>query len=666
VRFTLVRRAVLICTAVLGGLALPASAAAIVPVSEITAPSGAPVYLYGEGGATLAVAGKTNMSNVEIRCYTTASEYLTLEPKEEEPVVPVTAEAFAVTVPQSELPSAPCQLRAVPAKSKMSLPPGVETQFKGPLVVASKLEQLGAGAFYGVSNTLAGSFIFRDAGEYGLESFLYSAAGHADAQLFFGEADLSPLIPEDNRPGALQVDSATGYLPAAAEELEREFARKAHKAVVLSGKLTVSIARAFNEATHQLIVREEDPIVRCSPVATFPATRESCTGFVPTGVTLIRTLESSDEDHVAALSDTWRSSDGAAHAVGARYYMEQAQLSEEGAFEFPTQAAFATVSAGESRTLPAGPGEIFYKERASISEAGNGEVPQGAMLYDAAPNAPLLITIGSGEGKPWNAFELPYQRTVPAGGATSTLRMTFVQSFSLTEARALAASALVGYYPWVAIAAPANGASLTSAVPAVTVSGSAGDALGLPSVTVNGKAVAVSAGGTWSTSVPLIPGANTITATATNQSGLLRSSSVGVAYTPAKPPPASAAVRGGVSGANGEVAFTIACHGAAGTSCTIRATLTTLERLAHGHVTALAAARHGKRVSVGAATATIPAGATRKVTVKLNVRGRKLLRRFGKLPVHLLAKLLGTGPPATLVAKNLTVHPAPRPRRHRR
>jgi hypothetical protein len=288
------------------------------------------------------------------------------------------------------------------------------------------------------------------------------------------------------------------------------------------------------------------------------------------------------------------------------------------------------------------------------------------MLYDAAPTAPLLMAIGSGEGKPWNAFELPYQRTVPAGGATSTLRMTFVQSFSLNEARALAASALAGYYPWVAIAAPANGALLTSATPAVTVSGSAGDALGLPAVTVNGKAVAVSASGTWSTSVPLSPEANTITATATNQSGLARSGSVGVTYTPTKPPADNAAMRGGVSGANGEVTFTVACHGAAGTSCTIRATLTTLERLAHGHVTALAAVRHDKRISVGAATVTIPAGATRKVTVKLNVRGRRLLRRFGKLPAHLLARLLGTGPPATLVARNVTIHPVSRARKHRR
>ena len=301
-----------------------------------------------------------------------------------------------------------------------------------------------------------------------------------------------------------------------------------------------------------------------------------------------------------------------------------------------------------------------------MPEGGNGENPQGAIAYDAAPSEAIAVTKASSKTKV-SVFETPYQRTVPAGG-TATLRMAFTQAFALPEAQALAEAAVASYYPAVSISSPASGSTITSATPAVTVTGTASDAVALSSLTVNGKAVAVAAGGTWSTSVPLAAGTNTITATATNQSGLSKSASVTVTYAPVapRPAPATASQVGGVSGANGQATFTIACHGATGTSCKVRAEMSTVEKLRRGRVIGLIAKVRSKTVTVASLTLVIPAGQTVKVTLKPNATGRSLLARFHRLPVHLTAILEGQSGRTTVIAQNLTIKPKPKPHHRRR
>ena len=120
---------------------------------------------------------------------------------------------------------------------------------------------------------------------------------------------------------------------------------------------------------------------------------------------------------------------------------------------------------------------------------------------------------------------MPYQATIPAGGSY-TLRMTFIQAYALAEVQALAGAAISGYAPTLTIASPASGTTVSS--PSVTVSGTATDTGALASLTVNGNAVSVGAGGTWSTNVTLSPGTHTITAVATDQAGLSTSKSVSV------------------------------------------------------------------------------------------------------------------------------------------
>jgi hypothetical protein len=94
-------------------------------------------------------------------------------------------------------------------------------------------------------------------------------------------------------------------------------------------------------------------------------------------------------------------------------------------------------------------------------------------------------------------------------------------------------------------------------------------------------------------------------------------------------------------------------------------TLTTVEKLRHGHLIGVAAAKtHSKTVTVATLTITIPAGQTVKVTLKLNATGRRLLKRFGKLPAHIAAILEGEAGHHTVVAQNLTIKPVPKKHKH--
>ena len=125
---------------------------------------------------------------------------------------------------------------------------------------------------------------------------------------------------------------------------------------------------------------------------------------------------------------------------------------------------------------------------------------------------------------------------------------------------------------------------------------------------------------------------------------------------------------GATKGKNGEVTFTLACKGTAGTSCEIEATLTTIEKLRHGRPVAVSARRHprtrSEAVTVGSSKLTIPAGQKVTISIPLNATGKSLLARFGALPVHLSVVQVSSGHRSTVIAQNLTVTPHRRPRHH--
>jgi hypothetical protein len=185
-------------------------------------------------------------------------------------------------------------------------------------------------------------------------------------------------------------------------------------------------------------------------------------------------------------------------------------------------------------------------------------------------------------------------------------------------------------------------------------------------VSVDGQLAAVGAGGAWSATVPLSPGSNTITATATDEAGLSRSASVVVHDTagggPAPARLASVARSGSLKLGRERVFLTLSCSAAGRGPCQVQLALTTVEHLRSGKVTALTAARkRSKTVTIGSLKATLATGTKRRFAIPLNRTGHRLLHHFHKLPFKLTARRLGTGaakPPVlfTLAATLKLVH----------
>jgi hypothetical protein len=651
-------RLAILLAAVATPLALPGSAAAITPETQITSPTTGS-YLLVEEGSKLSIKGTAGpgIASVDILCYFGEGEF---EFDEVAKSVPVTSEAFSVEVTTPGLFGNVCQLRAVKHLTlPMNLGPGAESveaqKHSGPLLAPSDfLAEPVPDNYFAAATTFAGSLRFHSAGGFGFESQLYSTIGHEDTPIFWGELSLEGLLGIATR-AAVQVDGLNAYLPSAAATVATKLK------VPTSGIPTPSVTKTFNEATRQLTIHEEDPLVTCAPSNAYPPTKESCSSFASAGVTLLRTWQTI-ESKLALVTETWRSTSGVAHTVNARYVNELhsgAGASEEaGVYRFPGEGGFAPTHNKEMKTLPSGPGLILYKTGPAVSEAGDGVHPQGAWAYDRAPSEPIRVLNGSAELSE-NDFEMPYQWTVPASGSSTTLRMAFVQSFNLGEARALAEGVLASYHPTVSITAPANGSSIVSVNPTVTAMGTAGDGVGLSALTVNGKAVAVGAGGAWSTPLTLVPGANAITAVATNQSGLSSTAAVTVNY--AMPPPATAKVSGKASGKNAKITLTLLCSGVSGQTCKLALGASTLEHLIHKRIVAVSARTHNKRVSVAAATVTLAAGQRLTISLGLNKTGKKLLAHFRSLPVTVKVRLLpGVGKSSTLLSTRLTVKPVPK------
>jgi Glucodextranase, domain B len=659
-----------------------ASASAAGEESHITSPAGPAYALNDESESSpppaFKVEGTTNISGtVAIRCYfgVTAKESVHLGD-----VTPNGSGEFSLSVEAKSLHVGPCVLRAVAATDKEAHPPGDAAEetadpFHGPRIVGSDFFLYPNSAPHDYefeASTLGGFFDVDSVGDCGLAySNLYAPETLAASNGLF---DCNAFLAQHNFPASgsptrseLQIDGANAYSPAAAHYLEKELEVK----TPLPGAPQVTVTKSFNKGLVE--VTEVDPIVKCSPSTVFPPTTTSCTSFVPTGVQLERTWKTSNANQVAWMTDTWRSTNGAAHSLSALYGQQTESGGKAGgAYQFPGTNVFSPTTKGEAVTLPPGLGKIYYKEAAETPSEGDGMNPQGAIVYDTPPSGPLMVYSGTKEGtleEPSNGFEMPYQATIPAGGSY-TLNMAFVQAYKLSEVEALSSEVLAKFPaspgPTLSIASPASGGTVST--PNVTVSGTVSDTRAITSFTVDGQPVAVGAGGAWSTSVPLAEGANTIKALATDQAGLSSEKTVSVTYKPV-PPVAHARQVGTASGANGEVTVTLDCAGSAGTSCEVEAALTTVERTRNGRPTAVLARRHhrirSQTVFVGSSKLTIPAGQRVTIAIQLNAAGKDLLARFGALPVHLTVVQLSAGHRSTVIAQNLTVRPH-RARHHHR
>ncbi len=160
-----------------------------------------------------------------------------------------------------------------------------------------------------------------------------------------------------------------------------------------------------------------------------------------------------------------------------------------------------------------------------------------------------------------------------------------------------------------------------------------------------GGAIAVNASGLASGSYPLVA--------AHSRSGTFAAASVAggsfaVGYTPTgvELVPASVKTPVGVlhvvsvKGAAGVVNVTLSCS-AGGTGCAAAVKVSVVEHLRHGRIVALSAASSKRTVTIASGSVTVAAGATRKITLKLNGTGRALQKRHATL--HAAASVTSGG-----------------------
>jgi predicted outer membrane repeat protein len=159
----------------------------------------------------------------------------------------------------------------------------------------------------------------------------------------------------------------------------------------------------------------------------------------------------------------------------------------------------------------------------------------------------------------------------------------------------------------------------------------------------------------------------------TPQAAAACDSHVGVA--PATPPPVTTpppvvpqqpasighvAIKG-IKARNNGVAFTVTCTVGA---CNGRGVLNVVEKLNGRRIIGLQKKLKRKRVRVGAKGYALTAGQTKTITVKLNGKGRKLLRRFKKMPVKLVvSQKQSTGKSQVVKSEKLRIRAGKRKRR---
>jgi len=275
----------------------------------------------------------------------------------------------------------------------------------------------------------------------------------------------------------------------------------------------MSFGSTTDPLTGDSTVTESEPLVDCGETA-FPADA-SCGGpnteqgsFNDTGVRFNRTIKQSKGGLQQTVTDTYTSTDGQQHSVDVEYdnysYMSDGPL-----YKFPGSSGYHYYYQGDTVDLPAQAVGSIKVQEAYYGNAPDEGVP-GALTYLSQPDR-AYFNYSSQE------FALEYRRTVPAGGS---LTLTHVLSTAQdgAEVDRLAASAEdAAQPPAVAITSPANGATVNTTT--LTVTGTAADDQGAPTLRVNGIPTAVAADGSWSQQLTLPSGSNTITAVAKDAAG---------------------------------------------------------------------------------------------------------------------------------------------------
>lgn len=503
--------------------------------SNVSSPSGPYLTDHGQAVTVTGTVRGNPGDGVDLNCYAGGS-WRTLKSG----VTVQDDRTFTYTGPLAPIDDQTCVLRAVPSGTS----PSDLARFTGPTLGIGKVQNelvstgqnSGALAYYDLfAAQRAGAFHYLSLGGCTIwRSFVYDPGTLASAPLDYCNGG---FWWRDGYPGRtgffspnrseMEVDGADAYLAG-------QLTNMGSFATQNPGFPSVSYGYSIDPATGNLALDETDQVVACSPQgATFPPTTTSCTKFVPTGIQVRLRVEQGQNGRVASVTQYFTSTDGASHSIDLLEDNEFSHPSSDGRLNFPWTGAGlqAYQVPGQVISGPggSGPGSFFIKGSAAAPDGGQSSA-QGAVSFSNPPDSAQIIgTTDNSSGFSW--VDLHYARTVPAGGAIA-LGFTYSNAFLAGETSSDAGAAEAAFRPSVSIASPASGA--TTSQPSVVVAGSAGDARQLTSLTVDGVAQSVT-NGSWSTTVPLSPGPNTITVVGTNLFGNTTQTLTTVNYTPPVP-----------------------------------------------------------------------------------------------------------------------------------
>jgi Glucodextranase, domain B/PASTA domain len=333
------------------------------------------------------------------------------------------------------------------------------------------------------------------------------------------------------------IDGRNAYDPASAQGLIARTAGQTNGSQDLPGfPKSLNVSVEFDPSNGQVSSRLFETFVSCHGSDPYkPLTTAACPSFDDTGVALTRVITTSNGGHVMTLTDTWSSTDGQSHSLDLLYDDYAGVFGNadgERGWQFPGQSGFTQYAADASVPAPSSaPGSILLRTNISAPDGDSNE-GFGAITFGQAPAA--FRFAGPSE------LEEDQLLVVPAGRTAS---LSYVYSIASSQAstspgniNALAMAAQDRFQPAsVQIISPAGGTTVSSAIVALTGTATAGS--GIKSLVVGGQTVPVAPDGTWYAQVPLSPGANAITALATDGAGATTQAQVSIVYQPPAPPP---------------------------------------------------------------------------------------------------------------------------------
>lgn len=502
------------------------TASAVITQTAITTPSSPFYYQFDHNASptpTVTISGTTNSTApgsdaVDINCYYAQGGNIIAAPVASDIVTDASGN-FSYTGPINTVYEEPapigamgrtCTLRAVPAGDTSTS--GL-SQYAGPF---SELDYLNLDGVIGAGNsppyadyfytaTSTGAYDDYDSvGGCGLD-YSYAMQPGMDlddgatwfcAGALYHAADFDEA---DSSRSEIQVDGEDAYDSQAADYVFDGGGNE-------PGFPALTSSYAKDPATGGATIEESEDIVECpSPVA-YPPTASDCGSWVSSGVSFHRTISESEDGELVTMTDRFTSTDNRPHRLSLQYD-DFGSLGGEPVWDLPGTAGYATYSSGDAVSLPPTSTGVISAQDGILPD-GNTEDGPGSIVYSTQPTQATFFN--------HQDMLLDYVESVPAGGSVS-ITQSYVTAYDNAEREKVAdAQAEETARPMVSITSPADGSTVSAS--SVEVSGTASAFAGL-SLTVDGAAVPVNSDGTWSTAVALDPGANTITASASDDSG---------------------------------------------------------------------------------------------------------------------------------------------------